>query len=65
MPTNHEVVAAVPPTGSGQVNKTLLRNLLAGRYAYVLGDAESAQDLVVVDPATGVVTPALIQNGRV
>ena len=65
MPTNHDVVAAVPPTGSGQVNKTLLRNLLAGRYAYVLAAAEDSRNLVVVDPATGVVTPVLVQNGRV
>lgn len=65
MTSYHDVVAAVPPTGSGQVNKTQLRNLLAGRYAYVLAAAEDSRNLIVVDPATGVVTPVLVQNGRV
>lgn len=59
MPTNHYAVAAVPATGA----TGLLRSGLVGRYAYCLASGESAADFVAIDPNTGDVCPALIQNG--
>jgi len=62
MPTNHEVVAAVPI--STAANQTLLRNLLVRRMAHVSATAAEVQDLVVVDPTTGTTIVVIILLGR-
>lgn len=62
MPTNHQVVAALP-TLTGSV-KSLLRNLLVGRYPYSVATAAEVQDLVATDPDTGVTIRSIDLNGR-
>lgn len=59
MPTNHFAVAAVPATGA----TALLRSGAVGRYAYCLAASDDAGDFVAIDPDTGDVCPALVQNG--
>lgn len=63
MPTNHDVTSALP-SGSTAPNKTLLRDLLVKRMAYVVEDADEAADLVAVDPDTGTVILVIICLGR-
>lgn len=63
MPTNNEFVAALPITGNA--NQSLLRGALVGRMIYALSAAEDSRDLVVIDPSTGDVIPALFQNGQI
>lgn len=62
MPTNHEVVSALPI--SSAANQTLLRNLLVQRMAYVVSSAAAATDLVAVDPTTGTTILVIICLGR-
>ena len=62
MPTNHQVVAALPISTSA--SQTLLRNMLVQRTAYVVDSAAAAADLVAVDPTTGVVIIVIICLGR-
>lgn len=64
MPSYPEIQAAVPPDGGGQVGKTLLRNAITKRTAYVLGEAESLGDLTCVDPETGAAIGVVIHKGR-
>lgn len=63
MPTNTEFVDAIPT--SGDVDQGLLRGALAGRSIYPLGSAEDSRDLIVVDPDTGDVIPALFKDGKI
>lgn len=53
MPFDHDIWSAVPPTGGGPVDKSLLRGCITARMPYVLGDDENPGDLVCVDPETG------------
>lgn len=59
--TAHEAIAAWPVTGNA--DKALARALATRRLPYSLSSVESAADLVVVDPATGVVPLYIVQNG--
>lgn len=63
MPTNHEAVAALP--NASAADKTLLRNLVTKRLAYVLADADDPTNLVAVDPDTGAAIIDIIYLGRV
>jgi hypothetical protein len=66
MSVNHEIVAAVPVTGSTEeVDKTLVRNWATARVPYVLHSVSEAPDLVAVDPVTGAAIMDLMLNGRV
>ena len=60
MTTSHEAIAANPVTGN--VDKAAQRAMFTRRFAYCLTVAESATDLVAVDPATGVIPYYLVQN---
>lgn len=60
MPTNHYAVGAVPATGE----TALLRSGLVARVAYCLATSDNATDFVAIDPNTGDVCPAIIQNGQ-
>lgn len=51
MPTNHDVVAAVPI--SAPAVQTYLRNLLVQRMPYVLADSDDMRNIVATDPTTG------------
>ncbi len=64
MPSLHDIQAAVPPNGGGAVDKTLLRNAVQVRTAYVLGRAEDPGDLVGVDPVTGAAIICIVFKGR-
>lgn len=66
MPHNNPVVAALPIGNSpgNNADKTLLRNMLVQRTAYVVDSASDAADLVAVDPATGVIILVIICLGR-
>lgn len=61
MSTPHEAIAAWPVTGDA--DKAAARALSTRRIPYALSSSESAADLVVVDPATGVVPLYLVQDG--
>lgn len=61
MPFSHEATAAWPVTGNA--DKALARAFATRRVEYCLAASEDASDLVVVDPATGVVPLYLKQNG--
>src|SRR6185369_944326 len=63
MPTNHDAKLAVPI--SSAANQTQMRNVLVKRMPYVLGASDNVQDLVSVDPDTGVTIIDILLNGRV
>lgn len=65
MTVYHDIQAAVPPTGSGPVDKTLLRDTIQLRAPYVLASSESAGDLIAVDPVTGAAINHILYRGRV
>lgn len=65
MTVYHDIQAAVPPTGSGPVDKTLLRDTIQLRAPYVLASSESAGDLIAVDPVTGAAINHILHRGRV
>lgn len=63
MPTNHDVVAALPAAGGA--DHVLLRDLLVKRMAYCLADAEDSQDVVAIDPADGTTILVFLYKGLV
>lgn len=65
MTTAHEAIAACGLNGGAAANKTLTRNLLTKRVAYVIADAENPQDFVPLDPDTGARVIDVIYNGRI
>lgn len=62
MSVNNDAVAALPTTGG--VDKTLLRNLLYTRLAYVMSAGDVPTDYVAVDPVSGAATIVIIYLGR-
>lgn len=53
MSVDHDIWAAVPPTGGAAVSKSGLRNTITARMPYVLADDDNPSELVCVDPETG------------
>jgi hypothetical protein len=65
MATNPKYQAAIPPTGGGAVNKSLLRSAIALETPHVIADAGSWSDLVARDPSTGDLIIDIFYKGRV
>ncbi len=62
MPTNLDILAALPT--STPAVRSLLRQLLTKRMAYVLDPSEDARNITAQDPSYGIVPLAMAQNGK-